>query len=314
MTTRCLIALGSNLGCSRDILDQAVKTLSRHFHEVTPSRWYAYPSVGPSADEEPQPDFLNGVVAMESAFSVEQTALRLHQIEQDAGRTRTVRWSSRTLDIDLLLYGDKIFQTDTLTVPHPRMACRKFVLEPASEVAPDITHPIFGWSMKRLYEHLLQGPPVFALASETNQQPRAETFVRRLAKITGGSGLLLSPAGTCELVGSLADEETIQCPPSDEVALAAFADSIHSDTGQPWFLNFWEPLAAVEAISSLTDEQKQHFAPKLIMVLEDEATEYSRILSTMELAPEQRVPIVRLSHGEQEAWQDALGAVQGMDT
>ncbi len=64
------------------------------------------------------------------------------------------RWAARTLDIDLLLYGDEVIETPALTVPHLRMAFRRFVLEPAAEIAPKMIHPVIGWPLERLLLHL----------------------------------------------------------------------------------------------------------------------------------------------------------------
>jgi deoxyguanosine kinase len=88
---------------------------------------------------------------------------RLQQVENDLGRQRTERWSPRTIDLDLLLYGDLAINTAALVVPHPRMAWRRFVLEPAAEVAGQMLHPMIGWTIARLLEHLNTTPAYVAV-------------------------------------------------------------------------------------------------------------------------------------------------------
>ena len=125
----CLVGVGSNLGNSREILDNAVKHLAKTFRILAVSEWFGYPAIGPVEGEQHQPDFLNGVLVIESSLSPQETANILHETEKLAGRQRVVRWSSRTLDVDLLLFDDTIIRTETLQVPHPRMMSRRFVLE-----------------------------------------------------------------------------------------------------------------------------------------------------------------------------------------
>ena len=77
---------------------------------------------------------------------------------------RHERWAARSVDLDLLLYDDAVLATPELTVPHPRMAWRRFVIEPAVEIAPQMVHPVIGWSIARLWEHLRTARPYAAVA------------------------------------------------------------------------------------------------------------------------------------------------------
>ncbi len=134
------IALGSNLGDSIMILNQAIEILS-----VTPglsltavSPWYKTAPVGP-----PQPDYVNGCAIFEVVDHSPGAMLNLLlRTEQQFGRLRRVRWGPRSLDLDLLFYGDRILQLPNLTVPHPRMRDRPFVLVPLADIAPHWRDPV----------------------------------------------------------------------------------------------------------------------------------------------------------------------------
>ncbi|MFQ5904117.1 MAG: 2-amino-4-hydroxy-6-hydroxymethyldihydropteridine diphosphokinase, partial [Candidatus Binatia bacterium] len=101
-----------------------------------------------------QPWFINAVVEAESALDPWKTLERLHTIENSLGRTRGVRWGSRSLDLDLLFYGNRILEGPGLVIPHPRIQERRFVLLPLAEIAPDWRHPILAKSVRELLEGL----------------------------------------------------------------------------------------------------------------------------------------------------------------
>jgi 2-amino-4-hydroxy-6-hydroxymethyldihydropteridine diphosphokinase len=101
-----------------------------------------------------QEEFLNGAAIVETTIEPLRLLEHLQRIETRHGRQRGERWAARTLDIDLLLYGDEVIETPALTVPHLRMAFRRFVLDPATEIAPKMIHPIIGWPLERLRLHL----------------------------------------------------------------------------------------------------------------------------------------------------------------
>ncbi len=137
--TTAFIALGSNLGESREILSGAVTAL----HALPKSRVNAFspayesPAIGPGE----QPDYLNMVAALETALDAEELLTHLQAIETEYGRERGVRWAARTLDLDMLLFGDLQRSSQRLTIPHPRMAERDFVLQPLHDIAPALTLP-----------------------------------------------------------------------------------------------------------------------------------------------------------------------------
>jgi 2-amino-4-hydroxy-6-hydroxymethyldihydropteridine diphosphokinase len=149
----CLLALGSNVGDREATLRAALEEidalpnarLSRQstFHPTRPL------GMRPGADE-----FLNAAAVVEATIEPLRFLEHLQRIESRHGRKRDGHWDARTLDIDLLLYGDEVLETAMLTVPHLRMAFRRFVLEPAVEIAPKMIHPVIGWPLERLLLHL----------------------------------------------------------------------------------------------------------------------------------------------------------------
>jgi 2-amino-4-hydroxy-6-hydroxymethyldihydropteridine diphosphokinase len=133
------LGLGSNLGDRAGLLDQAAAALET-LGKVTRSHWYETAAVGlPGA-----PAFLNGVVRLETDLSVDQLLRRTREIECRLGRDPIRRAGSRTMDIDILLYGRQVVSHPGLVIPHPRLHQRAFVLVPLAELAPDLVHPVLG--------------------------------------------------------------------------------------------------------------------------------------------------------------------------
>jgi 2-amino-4-hydroxy-6-hydroxymethyldihydropteridine diphosphokinase len=133
------LGLGSNLGDRKANLEQAIQKLAVHpkvkiskissFHETVPVGY------------EAQPDFLNAVVEVETTLDPKQLLDLALSIETSMGRKRTIRWGPRVIDIDILLYDNEHIEEDGLSIPHPRMLERRFVVEPLAEVAPDLKLP-----------------------------------------------------------------------------------------------------------------------------------------------------------------------------
>jgi 2-amino-4-hydroxy-6-hydroxymethyldihydropteridine diphosphokinase len=139
----CLVALGSNLGDRAEYLRRAVDALARlpSTQLAARSAWHeTQPEGGPPG----QGMFLNGAVLLSTTLAPEKMLAELVRIESALGRMRAEPWGPRTIDLDLLLYDGQVRQTDDLTLPHPRMALRRFVLAPAAEVAPWMLHPTTG--------------------------------------------------------------------------------------------------------------------------------------------------------------------------
>jgi 2-amino-4-hydroxy-6-hydroxymethyldihydropteridine diphosphokinase len=139
-----LIALGSNLsgkwGTPREMIERALIELAReNIHVLRASTLIETAPFG-VAD---QPHFVNGVASVETVHGPEDVMAILHRIEERAGRIRTTRWGPRTLDLDLIDYNGVITSPESsLTLPHPGIAERDFVLQPIAEIAPDWQHPV----------------------------------------------------------------------------------------------------------------------------------------------------------------------------
>ncbi|NQT11179.1 MAG: 2-amino-4-hydroxy-6-hydroxymethyldihydropteridine diphosphokinase [Planctomycetes bacterium] len=159
----CLIGLGSNLGDRRRLLEQAVARFRREpeIELKGRSRWQETAPIGGPAG---QGAFLNGAVVVATSLGPEALLARLKGMEAELGRCPGRRWGPRRIDLDLLLYGETVLETAALSVPHPRMAWRRFVLEPAAEVAAEMVHPTTGWTVGRLLEHLNTAVPYVAIA------------------------------------------------------------------------------------------------------------------------------------------------------
>lgn len=134
------LGLGSNLGNRLAFLRGGKRDLCAHpeIDLVSCSGVYETTAQGGPADS---PDYLNAVLAVRTTLPPQQLLDLCLNIERDYGRSRPGRWQPRTLDIDLLLYGDRILTEETLQLPHPRMHQRGFVLIPLAEIAPLMLHP-----------------------------------------------------------------------------------------------------------------------------------------------------------------------------
>jgi 2-amino-4-hydroxy-6-hydroxymethyldihydropteridine diphosphokinase len=157
MSSRALIGLGSNLGDRRATLEGAIAAL-----DATPGvqvrRVSAFHETGPVGGPPGQRAYLNAAAALETTLDPLELLHVLQTIEARFGRVRTVRWGERTLDLDLLLFDDRVIQTPALSVPHPRLTERRFVLEPLTEIAPQAVEPQTGRTVSELLGELNRGP------------------------------------------------------------------------------------------------------------------------------------------------------------
>ena len=142
MPERAYIAIGSNLGDRRTYLEAGLREVVAlpGTRLMAVSRAYETLPVGPVA----QPDFLNAVFAIETSLAPEPLLAALLATEKKHQRQRRIHWGPRTLDLDLLLYGKRVIESADLTLPHPHMHERSFVLVPLCEIAPRLSHPVTG--------------------------------------------------------------------------------------------------------------------------------------------------------------------------
>jgi 2-amino-4-hydroxy-6-hydroxymethyldihydropteridine diphosphokinase len=145
------IALGANLGDRQKNITWALYQLDRipQTRMTRASALMENAAIGGPGDS---PDFLNGAAEIQTTLNARQLLHHLHEIERSLGRQRREKWEPRIIDLDLLLFGDQIISTLDLTVPHPLMHTRRFVLEPLAQIAADVVHP----TMKVTIADLLQ--------------------------------------------------------------------------------------------------------------------------------------------------------------
>ena len=146
------IALGSNIGDSEKLLQDAVKELDalRGSFVEKVSDFIMTPPYGVTD----QPDFLNGCLKLRTLLYPKELLTEMNRIEQEAGRERIIHWGARTLDLDLIFYDNLILEEDDLCIPHVEMHKRTFVLEPLEQIAPYKRHPGNGKTVREMLQEL----------------------------------------------------------------------------------------------------------------------------------------------------------------
>ena len=162
MRTLVYLSLGSNLGEREHHLRDAIARLETEGRMVSVSSFYETEPV----EFTDQAWFLNCAVALETTASPQQLIIAILNIERDMGRQRIQKKGPRIIDIDILLFGDQIVDSPALTIPHPAMHHRRFVLEPLAEIAPEARHP----ALKKTIRELLQALPPGQVVRKHNKK------------------------------------------------------------------------------------------------------------------------------------------------
>ena len=146
------IGVGSNLGDKQQNIEDALEKIlgnkyckDVYISDIIKSEPYGY---------KEQDEFLNGVISMKTLYSPTELLEFLHEVEESGHRTREIHWGPRTIDLDILFYGDKVIQTKDLVIPHKDMIRRDFVLGPLNTIAPFFIHPVYNKTIEELYENL----------------------------------------------------------------------------------------------------------------------------------------------------------------
>jgi 3-oxoacyl-[acyl-carrier protein] reductase len=151
MGATAFIGLGSNLGNRQEFLDKAIEALQETAN-ISVQQVSSYYETEPEGGPPGQPAFINAVAQIDTDLDPHELMAALLDIEQGLGRVRREKNGPRTIDLDVLLYGDVILDEPDLKIPHPRMHERGFVLEPIAEIAPDLVHPVHGDTMAELWD------------------------------------------------------------------------------------------------------------------------------------------------------------------
>jgi 2-amino-4-hydroxy-6-hydroxymethyldihydropteridine diphosphokinase len=169
--TRCFVALGGNLGTVAETFESALNELvaGRDIQLGRISQNFATPAVGPQAGG----GFLNAAAELWTSLSPRELLARLQRVEADHGRDRSIRWGPRPLDLDLILYGERVIDSPELQVPHPACWYRRFVLDPLTQIAADVVHPVKQATISDLRSRLLPRPlPVGLTGGSPNLRSR----------------------------------------------------------------------------------------------------------------------------------------------
>jgi 2-amino-4-hydroxy-6-hydroxymethyldihydropteridine diphosphokinase len=143
---KAVVAIGSNSGNRKENIRTALKSFASFCHIDKYSKAYKTKPYG----NKNQPDFINMAVLIETSLSPTELLDKLLEIETHLGRERTIHWGERTIDLDIIFYDNLVIQTENLTIPHPDMQNRDFVLKPLMDICPDWEHPVLKKKARKL--------------------------------------------------------------------------------------------------------------------------------------------------------------------
>ncbi len=159
MSEVAYVALGSNLGDRLAHFEAALTALEAipGVTALSEGPLLETEALLPPGDPTPQPKYLNTVVRLTTTLTPRQLFDALKDVEQQLGRTPAPKWAPRVIDLDLLLFGERVVHEPGLDVPHLELHKRRFVLEPLAALAPDARHPVLGKTAMELLEELMRG-------------------------------------------------------------------------------------------------------------------------------------------------------------
>ena len=198
----CLISLGANIGHREQAIEQAISAISacREMSACHCSSFFETIAAGGPAK---QPRFVNAVARFETNLNPSDILKKLLELETQLGRTRQQIWQPRVLDLDLLLYDHEIQNHPDLILPHPRMVLRRFVLEPACEIAADLTHPQTKWSLQQHLNHLNCSAKYICIAGPTTAQ-RIDAVTQLQSQIESQPISIYNPPSSLAITDQLA--------------------------------------------------------------------------------------------------------------
>jgi 2-amino-4-hydroxy-6-hydroxymethyldihydropteridine diphosphokinase len=252
---RCLIGCGSNLGRRREQLDRAIE-LMRFMPGVTLLDVSRFRETVPVGGPPGQEAFLNGACLIETDLPPQEVLAMLAAVENTLHRNREERWGPRTVDLDLLLYDDLVLDSDCLTLPHPRMSTRRFVLEPCVEIAGEAVHPLAACTLDEM------------LASISAPQPHVAVVGVPAAKAAAVARIVSDSSLGC-LVSAPRPLPSPAAPPAEWCAalsawLAALQEVDCDEGAHGIVADFWLETLVVAARESLPHEPLATFETEFV--------------------------------------------------
>ena len=285
--SQCLISFGSNLGDRRNLIADAASRIAESdivcrdgASTFRASRLFETPPIGGPGGQDP---FLNAVASFETSAPASEVLSRLQAIEDELGRLRRRRWDARTIDLDVVLHGQLVGGSSALTVPHPRYTARQFVLRPACDVAADYRDPRFGWSLRRLADHLSAAVPSLVLVGADISTRVA--VCQRLAELHGLNARGIDSAGSAENVGL-------------NIGLPADEPSQEENLDQPWVTPLLPNLPDLSGCeeSEFAAVSSRSAVPRLIVRIQRSAK------STTGIPSHEKAPVRTPAHWAGSRW------------